>query len=174
MSYLYRLWLAINSTFLLITIFGISVKWKFVFGNRFATDIVLIIVPIVSTLIASFLFKTFAQQETTNIKLAEIQLADNEFLPVYLGYFFVSLGIDSFYVFKCVYLLILVFVLISQYQYFNPILIIFGYHFYHITTEKHTKIFVIIKGDIIRKAEDIDFERLQRLNDTTFIGWREK
>lgn len=174
MRYLYRIWLAINSTFWLITIFGIKENCKFVFGNRLATDIVLIIAPIASTLITSFLFKIFAQKETANIKPAEIQLADNEFLPVYLGYFFVSLSISELYVFFFVYLLILGFVYISQYQYFNPILIIFRYHFYHITTEKRTKIFGIIKGDIIRKAEDIDLERLQRLNDTTFIGWREK
>lgn len=174
MKFLFRVWLSINSTFWLITIFGIANKWNFIFDCRFLTDIVLVVAPIVSTFIASFLFKCFAEKENTNIKAAEIQLADNEFLPVYLGYFFVALGLNDIYVFWWVYGMILFFVLLSQYQYFNPILILEGYHFYHITTEKQTKIFVIVKGRIIRNADDIDLDRLQRLNDSTFIGRREK
>ena len=82
----------------------------------------------------------------------EFSLADNEFLPTYLGYF-----------------IVFVFTFLSQTQYFNPIYLLFGYHYYHILTEQGTQVFVITKGSVIRNKTNITFKNLKRINDTTYI-----
>ena len=78
----------------------------------------------------------------------EFSLADNEFLPVYLGYFFVSLSIADCYTMAAVYVLVFIFTYLSQTQYFNPVYLLFGYHYYHVLTPKGTNVFVIKKGEV--------------------------
>lgn len=96
-------------------------------------------------------------------------LADNEFLPVYLGYFFVSLSVSDNYTMFAVYFLVFIYTCLSQSQYFNPIYLLFGYHYYHIITHNGTKIFVIKRDRVTRTNEEMEFLNLQRINDTTFI-----
>ncbi|MCD8089077.1 MAG: hypothetical protein LUD81_00335 [Clostridiales bacterium] len=103
----------------------------------------------------------------------ECDLSDSDFLPVYLGYFFVALSINDFYTLIVVFLIVFIFTHYTQAMYFNPIFLIFGYHFYKTTTQHGTKIFLIIKGRVIRNVADINFTNLKRLNDTTYIGKRE-
>jgi hypothetical protein len=99
----------------------------------------------------------------------EFSLADNEFLPTYLGYFFVSLSVSDNTTMLYLYVIVFVFTYLSQTQYFNPIFLLFGYHYYHILTKQGTRIFVITKGNVIRNKENISFDKLKRINDTTYI-----
>lgn len=169
----YKIWLAVNSSCWVVAIFllykGIQIKEIPIF----LSDLFWIILPVLSSALSIKFLKYFSVQEGISINISEIELADNEFLPTYLGYFFVSLGINDYNVLFWVYVIILFFVYISQMQYFNPIFLIFGYHFYHMTTEQGTKIFVIVKGKIIRNINDIDVSNIKRLNDTTYVAWRE-
>ena len=67
------------------------------------------------------------------------------------------------------YLIVFVFTFLSQTQYFNPIFLLFGYHYYHILTDQGTQVFVITKGRVIRNKTNITFKNLRRINDTTYI-----
>ena len=67
------------------------------------------------------------------------------------------------------YLIVFVFTFLSQTQYYNPIYLLFGYHYYHVSTESGTKIFVIRKGPVIRNIRYLRFDHLHRLNNSTFI-----
>lgn len=60
-------------------------------------------------------------------------------------------------------------IFLSKSQYFNPLFLVMGYHFYYVVVEKNTKLFLIIKGDVIKDSSEIRFEHLRRINDTTFI-----
>lgn len=102
-------------------------------------------------------------------KCEEYSLADNEFLPTYLGYFFLSVGISEDTTMWIVYAIVFIFTFVSQTQYFNPIFLLFGYHYYHILTPKGTRVFVIAKGKVLRNKNEISFNNLRRLNDTTYI-----
>lgn len=73
-----------------------------------------------------------------------------------------------------VYAIVFVFTFLTQTQYFNPIFLLFGYHFYHITTEQGTKAFLIAKGKVIRNAKDVEFTDLRRINDTTYISRKDE
>ena len=104
----------------------------------------------------------------------ESSLADNEFIPTYLGYFFVSLSVADNVTMVFIYAIVFVFTWLSQTQYFNPLYLLFGYHYYHILTEQGTSIFVIAHGSIIRNSRDVSFDSLKRINDTTYLAMKGK
>lgn len=173
-GFLYRIILALNATSWMIVIYGIKSNWLFVANSRLITSLLLLVIPILLSIISLFLSKWFSvsNDRMTNCKM--IQLADNEFLPVYLGYFFVALSIPNLYTLWFVYCIVFCFSFLSQTQYFNPIFLLIGFHYYHIDTSKGTRIFVISHGKVIRSPEEINFERLKRVNDTTYIAVKEK
>lgn len=106
--------------------------------------------------------------ETITGGICEVELANNSYLPIYLGYFFVALSVNSFITLFCVGALIIVFTYLSQSLYFNPLFLLFGYKFYYITTENGMKLFVLTKKSI-KSINGLKFEKLKRVNDYTFI-----
>ena len=67
------------------------------------------------------------------------------------------------------YIIVFVFTFVSQTQYFNPIFLLFGYHYYHVLTPQGTKVFIIARGKVIRNKSYFAFDNLRRINDTTYI-----
>jgi len=107
------------------------------------------------------------------IKCQESTLADNEFIPTYLGYFFVSLSVADDTTMLFLYGIVFVFTYLSQTQYFNPLYLLFGYHYYHVLTEQGTRVFVIVRGKVIRNRAEMAFDKLKRVNDTTYLVIKE-
>lgn len=68
--------------------------------------------------------------------IIEVENANNAFLPSYLGYFFVALSVTNFNTLILFSLFYLFFTFLSQTLYFNPLFLLFGYHFYNISTKK--------------------------------------
>jgi hypothetical protein len=128
---------------------------------------ILLMIPIILSLISIWISSFLGSDSIT--KCQEFSLADNEFLPTYLGYFFVSLSVSDSTTMLYLYGIVFVFTYLSQTQYFNPIFLLFGYHYYHILTEHGSRVFVIAKGNVIRNRENISFDKLKRINDTTYI-----
>lgn len=64
---------------------------------------------------------SFLGAESPVVNCKEFNLADGEFLPIYLGYFFVSVGVSEHFTMAVVYLIVFVFTFLSQTQYYNPI-----------------------------------------------------
>lgn len=174
LGFIYRLVLAINATSWMIVIYGIKTEWDFLGGNCFFTSIILLCIPVILSFLSILLSKSFSLIEDQLITCKSIQLADSEYLPVYLGYFFVALSIPSIYSLVFVFFIVLVFSFLSQAYYFNPIFLLLGFHYYHVVTGEGTRIFVIAHGKIIRSLKEIYFNTLRRINDTTFISGREK
>ena len=135
--------------------------------------IMLLLIPIMLSGIALFMTK-YLDKESKVENCRDFSLADGQFLPVYLGYFFVAVSIDDLFTMLIVYLILFVFTYISQTQYFNPVFLLLGYHYYHITTELGTRVFVIHKGRVIRNADELVFSNIYRLNDSTFINRGER
>lgn len=167
MKLLYKFLLTINATSWMAIIYAIKENWTigkipaWLFGSS------LLIIPIFLSLFSLLLTKRLSKESLT--ECVEVSLADGEFLPVYLGYFFVSVGVAEDLTMLIVFIIVFVFTFISQTQYFNPIFLLFGYHYYHILTKNGTKIFVIKRGKVARKATELSIENLYRINDTTFI-----
>jgi hypothetical protein len=103
----------------------------------------------------------------------ELEEADSSFLPVYLGYFFIGLSVDSLQHLIFVYVIIFSFTCLAQMKYFNPVYLLFGYRYYNIETIKGEKVFLIAKKGL-RNAKDANFERLRRINNITYFAWRKQ
>lgn len=170
MNFVYKLLLTINATSWMGIIYAIKEEWTIGKLPVWLFGITLLVIPILLSIISLLLTKKFGKESLSDC--VEISLADGEFLPVYLGYFFVSVGVNEDLTMLIVFAIVFIFTFLSQTQYFNPIFLLFGYHYYHTTTKNGTKIFVIKKGGVARKASEISIENLRRINDTTFIERR--
>ncbi|WP_425756537.1 hypothetical protein ACPW7J_03250 [Ihubacter sp. rT4E-8] len=169
---LFRCLLAVSVTSWMFVIYGIKegiTAWNIpqcLFGT------VLFCVPVVLSYI-SIGITSFLKAESLG-GCQKISLADNDFLPAYLGYFFVSLSIPDITTMIYLHVFVFGFVFFSQTQYFNPIFLLFGYHYYQITTECGTSVFIIKRGKVIRNKAYLSFDNLKRINDTTYIQRKEK
>lgn len=114
-----------------------------------------------------FLSKYLDKDEFKPGDVTSIENVNFNFLPSYLGYFFVALSIDDWGTFVFVFIMVLIFTFSSQGPYFNPIFLI-KYDFYYVTTKNNVKIF-LISCTKYRKPDDVVIKQAFRINDYTFI-----
>lgn len=170
MNQFFRILLSANATSWFVIIYAINKQCTFGGMSIWICGIVYLIVPVLFSLLSLFLFRFSGNDKLT--ECTEFSLADNEFLPVYLGYFFLAVSIDQIETMVFVYIIIFIFTFLSQTQYFNPIFLLFGYHYYHVLTPEGTRVFVIARGKVLRNKSNICFNKLKRINDTTYIERR--
>jgi hypothetical protein len=171
MKFIYQLFLAFNSTWLIVVIYLVKEKYVFKFLYNYSmyfSWILFILIPIVLTAISFLIALKLPKDNLSNNSVAEIELANNNFLPTYLGYFFVSLGVNDIPTLIVIFIVIYIFTFLSQTLYFNPIFLLFGYHFYFVKTKTNVKIFLITRRKLKVPGND-NFENLQRINNYTFI-----
>jgi uncharacterized membrane protein len=171
MKFLYQLFLAFNSTYLIVVVYLVKEKYRFNFLNaypKYFSWILFISVPIILTAFSFLIARKLPKDVLRSSSVKEIELANNNFLPTYLGYFFVSLGVNDTQTLIVVFTIIYVFTFLSQTLYFNPIFLLFGYHFYFITTTGNIKIFLITKK-LLKSPGSDGFDQLKRINNYTFI-----
>ncbi|MBT2639844.1 hypothetical protein [Bacillus sp. ISL-39] len=164
-----------------------AIQWdnKLSFVPDFFSYILYFCLPIIFTqislLLANLLSKDSLEKTERNIKkengqiqtikmskVIEVEQANNAFLPSYLGYFFVALSINYFETLIFIFLILFLFTFYSQTLYFNPLFLLFGYHFYYLTTVNKTKVFIITRKSL-KNPDDINLPELRRINDFTFI-----
>lgn len=172
MNFLYKLLLTLNATSWMGIIYAIKKEWTVWVFPVWFWGLTLMVIPVALSAISLPLSKCFKKDTLDNCK--ELSLADGDFLPIYLGYFFVSVGVSEDLTMLIVFIIVFVFTFLSQTQYFNPILLLFGYHYYHILTDSGTRIFLIKKGSIARKVSELSTGTIYRINDTTFIERAER
>ena len=113
-------------------------------------------IPVLVSLL-SLWWMRFQSKDSIRSDVKEITPVNHEYLPVYLGYIFVSLsmpnlnsgGID-WITLSVVYFLICLFVTCSKTLCFNPIFIVFGYGYYQVTTKNGVRVFVITNRRITK------------------------
>lgn len=167
MNLLFKFLLTANATSWMLVVYGIKEKTTILGIPQCFFGVILLSIPIILSWISVRISVYLGSDSLEGCQ--EFSLADNEFLPTYLGYFFVSLSVSDITTMVYLYLIVFVFTFLSQTQYFNPIYLLFGYHYYHILTEQGTQVFVITKGSVIRNKTNITFKNLKRINDTTYI-----
>jgi hypothetical protein len=171
MNLIYRLFLTFNATLWVAVIYGIKEDWTIVSLPTWLFAVLLLLVPIILSAVSIPMTLKLSKDDLKTC--GKLEEANSSFLPVYLGYFFVGLGIDKLQHMIIIYLVIFIFTYVAQAQYFNPMYLLFGYRYYHAETEQGTKVFLIVRKNL-RKAKDAEFGHLRRINDTTYIAWRER
>ena len=166
-NFIFHFLLTANATSWMIVVYGIKQQWSFWIFSAWVTGVILLFVPVLLSLLSILLTFLLGHDSIQNCK--ECVLADKDFLSIYLGYFFVALSINDFTTLCFIYAIVFLFTLLTKNQYFNPIFLLFGYHYYYIMTEQGTSVFVIAKGGVVRNAKNLKFTELRRINDTTYI-----
>lgn len=166
----FKLFLTFNATSTIIVVYLIKEEYFLLSLEKlpnWVSYIVFLLVPLLLTLI-SLSMKQVLSKDDINYELLNVEEANNSFLSSYLGYFFVALGVESTETLLFIYLIIFVFTYLSQTLYYNPMFLLFGYKFYYITTVNNVKLFLISKKEI-NTTNGITFQKLRRINNTTFI-----
>lgn len=124
--------------------------------------------------ISILLGKTGASDTISTNSITNIEPTNEYFLPIYLSYILVSISISTFKAFFIIFILIATLLYFSKSAFFNPILLVLGYKFYHITNSKGLKILLIIKYDI-KNINDFKMQDLtnsitvKKINEYTYI-----
>lgn len=122
-------------------------------------------------IICSFgISKRFVKLDPFNISEKEdlkIESASGTFLPIFLGYVFIGLSINTFSALLVIYIILTVFCWRAEIYLYNPIFHLFGYKFYFVTFRQH-KLLIMSKKNI-KLQERVGFERLGRINDFTYV-----
>ena len=171
MNLFFKFLLTVNATSWMFVIYGINKQIVFWKMPSFICNLLLFSLPVLLAFISIKTLSFWGRDSLGGCQ--DFSLADNEFLPTYLGYFFVSLSVSNHTTMVYLYLIVFMFTFLSQTQYFNPSFMLFGYHYYYVLTERGTRVLVITKG-VIRNKEDISFDNLTRINNTTYFHWKEK
>ena len=118
MRILYKLFLAFNSTWLIVVIFLVKAKYTFNFLSEYPqyySWVLFILIPIILTALSFLIALSLPKDSLQNGSVKEIELANNNFLPTYLGYFFVSLGVEDVSTLIVVFTIIYIFNFINYY-----------------------------------------------------------
>lgn len=131
---------------------------------------IMVVVVITAAIFMSPLlcFKHTADDQL-NSEIDSIENVNHQFLPVYLGYFFVTFSITDFYWFMIIYAVIVILLSCSRLMYFNILLLCTGYSFYKVHTVNGISCYIISKRFITR--DGVSFSDLKRLNNMTFVEY---
>jgi hypothetical protein len=176
---LFRLFLTFNATSLILVVYLVksqktlnflhpvleNVPYLFSYAIYFGIPVLL---TFLSLLLSRKLIDESIESEQGVSAIKEIEQANNAYLPSYLGYFFVALSVPYCDTLIFVFAILFLFTFLSQTLYFNPLFLIFGYHFYYLTTATNIKIFLITKKEL-KDPSKLNFPKLKRINDFTFI-----
>jgi hypothetical protein len=141
-----------------------------------AFDIVLILGVPVMLSVLSLLWMKYQSKDSIKNGVNEITPVNHEYLPVYLGYIFVSLSMPNtqnggvqWQTLIIVYFLICLFVTCSKTLCFNPIFIVLGYGYYQVTTSNGIKVFVMTRKTIRKGGEKPTFPHLRKVNELVYV-----
>lgn len=169
-NFLFKTSLTLSSISLIGAVYFIKSDYIFCCMNdypQYISFLIVTFIPVILTIL-SLICKPLLSNREIEHEPISIEEGTNNFLPSYLGYFFVALSINNDVTFWWIFSIIFLFVYHSQNIYFNPILLIFRYNFYHVATNSNKKIFVIIKKKIDLPNELIDL-KLKAINNFTYI-----
>lgn len=165
-----RFWFTLISTMWIIIIYAIDHKCSCIWGSFASTTIILITIPII--LSALWLLFIRVTKTSENISsCSSIEEINNDFLANYLGYFFVGLGLNDTTTLFIAFGIIFVFTFASQNQYFNAVLLLFGYKYYSVETGEGTKVLVISQNNY-RNSNAVASDKLRRVKDGVFLELR--
>lgn len=168
MRLLFKSMLTIDALSLLLAVYLIKSQcWLQCFGVK--SIIVYLMIPFMLGILCIVLSNQLTEDSIEG-GIVSVELANDSFLPSYLGYFFVALSIpnEQYITVSVVFFIVFVFLMFSQTLYYNPFFLLLGYNFYYVTNMKNMKIFIISKRNI-KNPVDLKFNNLRRINYYTFF-----
>ena len=118
-------------------------------------------------LVGTWVMFAYSPKEVMRSRIIRIENVNHQYLPVYLGYFFVVFSIPTFEWFLLAYVVIVTLVAFSKTMLFNPFVLIIGFNYYRIETDSGITAYLLSRRFILKN--DIEAGNLKRLNDITFL-----
>ncbi|MBP3197248.1 MAG: hypothetical protein J6N21_09630 [Butyrivibrio sp.] len=109
----------------------------------------------------------FLSDDSIEAGIQNIEAANDMFLPIYLGYFFVAFGIKNDLQFWIVAIVLFFTLAASRVVYYNPLFHLFGYKFYYVI-RRNEKILVISRKTL-HGSDNATLPKMKRINDYTYI-----
>ena len=169
MNKLYKLLSAVSNTLWIVAFYGIKEEWTIWSIPTWFFGIILIMIPIILSGMCLLLTSSFSRDTFENC--SDLKGVSHIFLPIYFVYILIGFGAGNLSQLIFGYLFVLGIVWASQTQCFNPVFLLFGYSFYETKSDKGTNIMLITRRKL-RNPEDVSFDNLRRINDSTFIAWK--
>ena len=133
------------------------------------------LIPFVLSALSLLLLET-QQNDSIQNSVKEIRQVNHEYLPIYLGYIFVSLSLPNpkdgsidVICLMIVYLIVVLFVTCSKSLCFNPIFVIFGYAYYRVVTKANVAVFIITRRKFNKSGKDVVFPNLKKISEFIFL-----
>lgn len=103
----------------------------------------------------------------SNQKIEKIEVIEPLFIPIYVSYFIVGLGINTIPMLIFILLLLSILLRSTPFYYFNPLLKVFNWHFYSVRYENTIfNTLVLLKTKNLKNSITVS---LYKLNEFTFI-----
>lgn len=169
MKSIYKILLTLNATSPMVFVYLVQGECWIPYIGAY-TIFVYIVAMLLFTKICIWL-QWIPQESSIEAGISEISIATDGYMSVFMGYFFVALGIpkEDWRTFITVYIIINIFTWNSQTIYFNPLLYLWGYNFYELHTLKGTRVYVITKEKDIKGTEGLEFRALRKINEYTYM-----
>ncbi len=196
MSYIFRVFLVLNSLSFSFFIFAIHTKITLEWLDLFVCNICTVLVKkdiliefiannfhtlshitsyifyfsciLLLSLLSIHFIKSLSNDTIEKDTLTNIEPANDAFLPTYLGYFFVALSVTDINMFMVVFGIIAIFIYYSRISYFNPLFFLFGFKFYYVINSDNVKVLLITKKEL-KTTFNTEFKQLKRITNYTFI-----
>lgn len=148
------------------------------FENQLTISILFYLIIFISCIFVGkssvYLGKTGANDSLSTTTITVIEPANEYFLPIYLSYILVAISISTLKAFLIIFSMIATLLFFSKTAFFNPVLLILGYRFYHITNSNGLKILLIIKYDIknkddLKNQDSTNSINVKKINEYTYI-----
>ena len=158
------------STIWVWIVYGIQQRWTLPHVSIVMTAVIMLSIPFFMTALWLLIARITFSNENIDGVCFDIEEANNDFLPDYLGYFFIGIGVDDYKVMILMFVIVFVFTLLSQRKLFNPLLLILGYNYYNVTTSNGVKVFIISRKEI-RDPGNVRLGNLRRINNMSYIDF---
>lgn len=140
--------------------------------------IIYLIIIIWFTYLLVFFLKKTTKSEDNISDIIKISPLEWDLFPVYLWLFLISLSFwNNCATYQQIITLILFIFRVSfeTISYFNPFMYFIGYRFYKVETKSGIIVTIISKIKDVKMVDNVNFRRLKRLNNFTFLDlWDEK
>lgn len=135
--------------------------------------IVVLFILYAITKLCIYMTRFLDDEEIEKKGILSISSANDQFLPTYLGYFFIALSVSNFEMYTFIFSIIFIFVHFSQVSYFNPIFLLLGYNFFYINDCRNVNVIIITKKQL-KEPEELEFKKLKKVNEYTFFDMEEE
>jgi len=122
--------------------------YKINFMGTFLVYIVIFGILFITTFFSLKLSKKFDAYPLERKRIISFEQANDIYLPIYLGYTFVSISLPTLKSFLFFFLLMTVILVRVQGYYFNPLFLVWGYKFYFVNQDDKSKILLITKKEV--------------------------